>query len=247
MSIAETVATEGFEIAESVMDILLACETPWDYCRVLVHHGFSGEHARGAQIYSLNNNAQFGLVASYGDNYIEPGQEPTLWEDSTFAECIKSKTYAYSPATKENGQRALICVPVIHDGMPLGCVSLVMGPEASGIPFDAAWVPVMGRIGAFYLLNAGRGAVAGSRGTVNRGTETPEDLTSRQLEILAHMADGLVNAEIAKQLLVSESTVRQETVRIYRALAVPNRLEAAKKGRALGLIARRVPVPIGAE
>jgi len=246
MSIAETVATEGFEIAESVMDLLLACETPWDWCRVLVHHSFSGEHARGAQIYSLNNNAQFGLVASYGENYLDAGQEVTLWDDNAFADCLKSKTFAFKPAT-ETGGKALVCVPVIHDGMPLGCLSLVLGSDADGLPFDEAWVPVMGRIGAFYLLNAGRGAVAGSRGSSNRGAETPEDLTSRQLEILAHMAEGLVNAEIAKQLLVSESTVRQETVRIYRALAVPNRLEAAKKGRALGLIARRVPVPIGAE
>ena len=53
------------------------------------------------------------------------------------------------------------------------------------------------------------------------------------------MAEGLVNVEIAGQLMLSESTIRQETVRIYRALGVPNRAEAAKKGKALGIIGRR--------
>jgi DNA-binding NarL/FixJ family response regulator len=55
------------------------------------------------------------------------------------------------------------------------------------------------------------------------------------------MADGLVNVEIARELMLSESTIRQETIRIYRALGVHNRTEASKKGRALGLIKRATP------
>jgi DNA-binding NarL/FixJ family response regulator len=57
---------------------------------------------------------------------------------------------------------------------------------------------------------------------------SPEDLTGRQLRILSHIQDGLVNLEIAKELMLSESTIRQETVRIYRALGVGNRQEAVK-------------------
>jgi ATP/maltotriose-dependent transcriptional regulator MalT len=50
------------------------------------------------------------------------------------------------------------------------------------------------------------------------------------------MGDGMTNAEISTKVLLSESTVRQETIRIYRALAVPGRQEAVAKARALGLI-----------
>ena len=52
------------------------------------------------------------------------------------------------------------------------------------------------------------------------------------------MAEGMTNAEIARELLLSESSIRQETVNIYRVLGVGSRQEAAKKGKALGLIPR---------
>jgi DNA-binding NarL/FixJ family response regulator len=52
------------------------------------------------------------------------------------------------------------------------------------------------------------------------------------------MAEGLTNAQIAMQLMLSESSIRQETVKIYRALGVNSRVEASKKGQALGLIGR---------
>jgi ATP/maltotriose-dependent transcriptional regulator MalT len=42
--------------------------------------------------------------------------------------------------------------------------------------------------------------------------------------------------EIAKELLLSESTIRQETVRIYRILGVGNRQDAVKRGPALGIL-----------
>jgi DNA-binding NarL/FixJ family response regulator len=66
-----------------------------------------------------------------------------------------------------------------------------------------------------------------------------------QLIILSRIQDGLVNLEIAKDLMLSESTIRQETVRIYRALGVGNRQEAVKKARALGLLPK-VSIPVSA-
>jgi DNA-binding NarL/FixJ family response regulator len=61
-------------------------------------------------------------------------------------------------------------------------------------------------------------------------------MTTRQLQILGMMAEGLTNAEIALRILLSESTVRQETIRIYRSLGVNNRADATSKGRLLGII-----------
>lgn len=53
---------------------------------------------------------------------------------------------------------------------------------------------------------------------------------------LEFMAQGLTNAQIAQELMLSESSIRQETVKIYRALGVNNREAAAKQARGLGLI-----------
>ena len=61
-------------------------------------------------------------------------------------------------------------------------------------------------------------------------------LTSRQLLILRGMVDGKTNHELAAELGFSVSTVRHETMRIYQALAVSDRKEAAKKALVLGIV-----------
>jgi DNA-binding NarL/FixJ family response regulator len=101
---------------------------------------------------------------------------------------------------------------------------------------------VFSKLGAFYLESLDLGN--SMNGGIRLAPTSPEDLSARQLTILSHVQDGLVNLEIAKELMLSESTIRQETVRIYRALGVGNRQEAVKKARTLGLISKR-PLPLG--
>ena len=61
-------------------------------------------------------------------------------------------------------------------------------------------------------------------------------LSARQLSILHGMVEGKTNHELANELGFSVSTIRHETMRIYHALSVSDRKEAAKKALALGLI-----------
>jgi DNA-binding CsgD family transcriptional regulator len=65
------------------------------------------------------------------------------------------------------------------------------------------------------------------------------DLTPRQVEVVRAMSTGATNAEIARQLGVSLSTVRHDTMAIYRSLAVTGRAEAVMQAYALRLIVRR--------
>ena len=52
-------------------------------------------------------------------------------------------------------------------------------------------------------------------------------LTPRQRQVLACIAEGMGNAEIASQLALSENTVRGHVSAVLRALNVPNRTRAA--------------------
>lgn len=61
------------------------------------------------------------------------------------------------------------------------------------------------------------------------------DLTPRQLEILRLLARGLTNKEICGVLGIVEGTVKSHVVRIYEALDVTNRTEAAMRLHELGL------------
>jgi len=53
-------------------------------------------------------------------------------------------------------------------------------------------------------------------------------LTVRQREILNHVSEGSSNAEIAKRLFLSESTVKQHLRAAYKVLGVSDRKEASK-------------------
>ena len=61
-------------------------------------------------------------------------------------------------------------------------------------------------------------------------------LTQRQILILRGMVEGKTNHDLAVELGFSVSTIRHETMRIYQALAVSDRKEAAKKALTLSLI-----------
>jgi DNA-binding CsgD family transcriptional regulator len=60
-------------------------------------------------------------------------------------------------------------------------------------------------------------------------------LTALQAELLPYLVLGLTNLEIADAIQVSEATVRYRLTRLYRALSVSGRAQAADRARELGL------------
>jgi DNA-binding CsgD family transcriptional regulator len=53
-------------------------------------------------------------------------------------------------------------------------------------------------------------------------------LSARQREILGLVVEGMSNAEIARRLFLSESTVKQHLRGAYKLLGASNRTEAAR-------------------
>jgi len=63
----------------------------------------------------------------------------------------------------------------------------------------------------------------------SRDDDLAKTLTSRQVEILALVAEGLNNTEIASRLYLTESTVKWHVRKILRALGVANRAQAVAR------------------
>ncbi len=55
----------------------------------------------------------------------------------------------------------------------------------------------------------------------------PAGLTPREAEVLALIATGMTNAEIAKQLFISPHTVKNHVTNIYKKLEVDDRTQMA--------------------
>ena len=67
----------------------------------------------------------------------------------------------------------------------------------------------------------------------------PAGLTSRQLEVLSLLSEGLTNAEIADRLVVSPRTAEHHVAAVLTKLGAPSRRDAARRASELGLEARR--------
>jgi DNA-binding CsgD family transcriptional regulator len=77
---------------------------------------------------------------------------------------------------------------------------------------------------------AAAGGAAGSlRGALPLGARPEDVLSLRELEVLAMIAEGAPNAEIADRLVIAETTVQSHVQNILRKLGARNRTEAAAR------------------
>jgi DNA-binding NarL/FixJ family response regulator len=68
-------------------------------------------------------------------------------------------------------------------------------------------------------------------------------ITRTERQVLEQLVDGKSNAEIARQLSLSEGTVRNVASSLYRKLGVKTRLQAANAATIAGLVQPYVDAP----
>ncbi|WP_046418983.1 response regulator transcription factor [Streptomyces malaysiense] len=66
-------------------------------------------------------------------------------------------------------------------------------------------------------------------------------ISKRELEVLALLAEGASNAELAQRLFISVSTVKRHLTNIYRKLGAVSRSDATRRAEAAGLLPARRP------
>lgn len=161
----------------------------------------------------------------------------------------------------QNPHEPLATWPLTLPSERIGAVQVIFSesPDADRLRSDVAGVAailalyfsLVGRRGttgpeigmAEVHRGNGHGGTHGTHGTpsAGRGTDTEDPravraLSDRQTMILGLMAKGLTNGQIAARVGFSESTVRQETMAIYRFLNVGGRHEAVRIAGLRGML-----------
>jgi DNA-binding NarL/FixJ family response regulator len=80
-------------------------------------------------------------------------------------------------------------------------------------------------------------------GVLRRASTSRVQLTAREREVLALLAQGLPVAAIAKQLFISQSTTKSHIARLYEKLEAGNRAHAMVNAMRLGLLPPGTDVP----
>ena len=101
---------------------------------------------------------------------------------------------------------------------------------------SAHYIQALSSLMTIYLISKfPRGTTASLLGSEVKA-DSAKGLSARQLLILAGMVDGKTNPELSEALGYSVSTIRHETMDIFKILGVTGRKEAAKSAIAGGLL-----------
>jgi DNA-binding NarL/FixJ family response regulator len=82
----------------------------------------------------------------------------------------------------------------------------------------------------------GRSRSSGASGRRVDGQADPPSLSERELQVLGGMARGRSNAEIGRELYLSEDTVKTHARRLFRKLGAADRAHAVAVGFRWGLV-----------
>ena len=110
------------------------------------------------------------------------------------------------------------------------------GNRYTASPETAHYIQALSSLMTLYLISKfPRGTAASLFGSEVKATST-SNLSARQLLILAGMVDGKTNHELSMELGYAVSTIRHETMDIFKILGVSDRKEAAKSAISEGLL-----------
>jgi DNA-binding CsgD family transcriptional regulator len=257
---------EAVRKAREIHQMISAAEDSSAFLRVAVHSIFAEHGAVSAYFAVLLNNSQLLVVDSYGYDSIEFSKNAlhSVWSNTAANDSIRTgevlcflnmQDYlAHYPANKvlQLPGDGFIAIPLWHNGYPLAVLGVAFehpAPEQGKEPIveigeylrtileisfsRPAWLE-----GATNQDALSSVMVAGVNNIDPHAIFVPPEavLTARQLEVLAGMAEGHTNRQIAYNLHLSESTIGKESIEIYRKLRVNTRKQAVGVARTLALL-----------
>ncbi|MGH2599637.1 MAG: LuxR C-terminal-related transcriptional regulator, partial [Dehalococcoidia bacterium] len=152
-------------------------------------------------------------------------QALALWEGNERERAVGTLTQALALAEPEGYVRTFADEgPVMLD-----LLTATLDDSQRGHPGGARRVPTsyLAKLMAAVARETGKSATEG---------RLPEPLSNRELEVLALIAAGESNAEIAGRLFVSVTTVKTHVNNLYRKLGARSRTQAVARARDLDII-----------
>ncbi len=248
------------EVLLEVIEFLGGTPNPHSLCRHLTLNVAAETRPIGALITVLESNGTLRIAGAFGldEASLAARADQSAADETPLAEAIRSGQPMFHASAE--GIRELFpefasldttimptaIWPIASRGERIGAIQLFFDEHSSQSPLTADFEAVVALIALYVRLQLSAGMSDTRWSTVDRRQPTSvsaaagdrrrpsgiAELTARQSSVLDHICAGRTNAQIAHVVGFSESTVRQETMAIYRTLGVDGRGQAAAMARA---------------
>jgi DNA-binding CsgD family transcriptional regulator len=213
----------NFEYVSRLIRVITHSQNLDSFCRNAVHNLWPGQRFSSVHYFTLAQDGTLHKAAGYstsGDT--SKAENIAISSNHPAAQTVKS-----GKACLDDKKNKAVSVPIMRDGWLFGVLVLEpLDPTSDSV--DEVELLALGHALAVYI----DGAMTGKyKARFEPAEQTQDELTHRQLQILRGMDEGLIYAQIASNLHVSESLVKQEASKIFRFLGVSNRAAALKAGR----------------
>lgn len=248
------------EVLLDAIEFLGGTPNPHSLCRHLTLNVAAEVRPTGAMISVLETNGTLRIAGAFGldDDRVAACSAQTMSDETPLIEAIRTgqpRFYASAEGIRELfpeftfHEKCLMPTaiwPITSRGERIGAIQLFFDEGAVVSPLTADFEAVVALIALYVRLQLAVGISHTRWSTADRRQSSSatvpvsdhrrpsgiNELTARQTVVLEHISAGRTNAQIAHVVGFSESTVRQETMAIYRALGVDGRGQAAAAARA---------------
>jgi DNA-binding CsgD family transcriptional regulator len=207
-----------------LLAFLSSCSSLEEVCRRLVHDKrFKGEVA-GAYSFRLESDNRYALETYCGQILNLVGSQ-LFNEDGGSLEVMPIRG---DSQFLENGSFRALIIPLMRKGVPERIFVLQLSESAKTPIVHIDTLRIIQATGQMIIESL---PLLSPNGIHAKALPPGFELNERHRAILAFIGLGLTNRQIASRLLVSESIVRQENIKIFRYLKASNRKQAFELGQ----------------
>ena len=237
--------TDYFEMILGSLKALSEADNADTFCRSMALNVLQDFGVIATYVARLDSDNHISMIGSYGysQQRVQNTGRPSIWENMSITETIRTgkvmvyetwEQYIAKYPDKEHlaspGQ-AFVCLPLRYRGVTSGGFGITFSVPLDGMGLDPRIWEVFRSAGEVFLSKSWSAELVRNPVPVNEYGEDAlfavESLSEREKSVLDLVAQGLTNEQIARQLSYSSSTIKQDTIRIFKVLGVKSRDDAA--------------------
>jgi DNA-binding CsgD family transcriptional regulator len=252
--LATGVSDSSLDLVLQMLQALAQAETADDFCKAMALEVLSDIGVVATHVGRLDSDGHLTMIGSYGysQQRVQNTARPSIWENMAIAETVRTgkilifntwddymakypdKAHLASPG------QAFVCLPLKMRGSRAGGFGIAFSRAINENIIDPKLWQIFTAAAEIFLIKGWNTEMQRNPMPGNQFGEdekfVAKSLSDRERNVLRAIAQGKTNSQIAREFAYSESTIKQDTIRIFKILGVKKRADAVLAANTLGII-----------